>query len=80
MLTAGAFGFSSEPVGEEQGPVGPRAYRGGRPDRVTSTHACSSRPEAEGLAYRSGRSADWFKSKNLACAAVKREAEEDWEK
>ena len=34
MLTAGAFGFSSEPVGKEQGPVGPRAYRGGRPDRV----------------------------------------------
>jgi len=27
-----------------------------------------------------GRSADWFKSKNLACAAVKRGAEEDWEK
>ena len=46
---------------------------------IVFKHACSSRPEAEGL-YRSGRSADWFKSKNLACAAVKREAEEDWEK
>src|SRR5436190_15999712 len=34
MLNAGAFGFSSEPVGEEQSPMGPRAYRGGRPDRV----------------------------------------------
>jgi bifunctional non-homologous end joining protein LigD len=28
--------------------------------------------------YRSGRSPDWLKSKNPACAAVKREAEEDW--
>jgi bifunctional non-homologous end joining protein LigD len=30
--------------------------------------------------YRSGRSPDWLKSKNPACAAVKREAEEDWGK
>jgi bifunctional non-homologous end joining protein LigD len=28
--------------------------------------------------YRSGRSADWLKMKNPACAAVKREEEEDW--
>ena len=28
--------------------------------------------------YRSGRSPDWVKSKNPACAAVKRESEEDW--
>jgi len=28
--------------------------------------------------YRSGRSPDWLKSKNPACAAVKREEEEDW--
>jgi bifunctional non-homologous end joining protein LigD len=28
--------------------------------------------------YRSGRSPDWIKSKNPACAAVRREAEEDW--
>jgi ATP-dependent DNA ligase len=27
--------------------------------------------------YRSGRSADWLKMKNPACAAVKREAEEE---
>ena len=27
--------------------------------------------------YRSGRSSDWLKMKNPACAAVKREAEED---
>ena len=28
--------------------------------------------------YRSGRSLDWIKCKNLNCAAVRREAEEDW--
>jgi bifunctional non-homologous end joining protein LigD len=28
--------------------------------------------------YRSGRSPDWLKSKNPACAAVKRGEEEDW--
>jgi ATP-dependent DNA ligase len=28
--------------------------------------------------YRSGRSPDWIKSKNPACAVVTREAEEDW--
>jgi bifunctional non-homologous end joining protein LigD len=28
--------------------------------------------------YRSGRSPYWIKSKNPACAAVTREAEEDW--
>jgi ATP-dependent DNA ligase len=28
--------------------------------------------------YRSGPSKDWLKSKNPQCAAVKREAEEDW--
>jgi hypothetical protein len=31
-------------------------------------------------AYRSGRSPDWIKMKNPACAAVKRAAEEDWSK
>jgi bifunctional non-homologous end joining protein LigD len=30
--------------------------------------------------YRSGRSPDWLKSKNPACEAVRREAEEDWDK
>jgi bifunctional non-homologous end joining protein LigD len=30
--------------------------------------------------YRSGRSPDWLKSKNPACAALKREAEEEWGK
>src|SRR5262249_62206584 len=28
--------------------------------------------------YRSGRPPDWLKMKNPACAAVTREAEEDW--
>jgi ATP-dependent DNA ligase len=28
--------------------------------------------------YCSGRSPHWIKSENPACAAVKREAEEDW--
>jgi hypothetical protein len=28
--------------------------------------------------YRSGRSPDWLKSKNPACEAVRREAEENW--
>jgi bifunctional non-homologous end joining protein LigD len=28
--------------------------------------------------YRSGRSPDWLKMKNPACAAVRREEEEDW--
>jgi bifunctional non-homologous end joining protein LigD len=28
--------------------------------------------------YRSGRSPDWLKMKNPACAAVTREREEDW--
>jgi bifunctional non-homologous end joining protein LigD len=31
-----------------------------------------------GSPYRSGRSADWIKVKNLAAPAVKREAEEEW--
>ena len=34
----------------------------------------------KGSPYRSGRSPDWLKVKNPACAAVKREAEEDWGK
>jgi ATP-dependent DNA ligase len=31
-----------------------------------------------GSRYRSGRSKDWLKFKNLDAPAVKREAEEDW--
>jgi hypothetical protein len=38
-----------------------------------------SRSERES-AYRSGRSRDWLKMKNPACAAVTREVEEDWAK
>ena len=31
-----------------------------------------------GSHYRSGRSPDWLKFKNLSAPAVKHEAEEDW--
>ncbi len=48
-------------------------------------HACKMGLEGivsklKDSAYRSGRSPDWLKMKNPACAAVKREAEEDWGK
>jgi ATP-dependent DNA ligase len=36
--------------------------------------------EPKDSTYRSGRSPDWLKSKNPACEAVRREAEEDWGK
>jgi bifunctional non-homologous end joining protein LigD len=46
-------------------------------------HACKLGLEGivskrKGSLYRSGRCPDWLKSKNPACAAVKREEEEDW--
>ena len=46
-------------------------------------HACKLGLEGivskrKGSPYRSSRSRDWIKAKNPACAAVKREAEEDW--
>jgi ATP-dependent DNA ligase len=46
-------------------------------------HACKLGLEGivskrTGSAYRSGRSPDWLKMKNPVCAAVTREAEEDW--
>jgi bifunctional non-homologous end joining protein LigD len=50
---------------------------------VVFRHACKMGLEGIvskrlGSRYRSGRSSDWFKSKNPAAPAVKREAEEDW--
>jgi bifunctional non-homologous end joining protein LigD len=53
------------------------------PGDVVFRHACKMRLEGIiskrlGSRYRSGRSKDWLKFKNPACAAVKREAEEDW--
>jgi hypothetical protein len=36
------------------------------------------RVERKDSPYRSGRSPDWLKSKNSACEAVRRDAEEDW--
>ena len=46
-------------------------------------HACKLGLEGivskrKGSPYRSGRSPDWLKMKNPACAAVRREEEEDW--
>jgi bifunctional non-homologous end joining protein LigD len=52
---------------------------------IVFAHAC--RLGLEGIVskrkdscYRSGRSPDWLKSKNPASPAVKREAEEDWQR
>ena len=59
---------------------------GGEHDGATIfLHACKLGLEGivskrKDSAYRSGRSPDWLKMKNPACAAVKREAEEDWGK
>lgn len=46
-------------------------------------HACKLRLEGivskrRDSRYRSGRSADWIKSKNPGAPAVRRKAEEDW--
>jgi len=48
-------------------------------------HACKMGLEGivskrKDSAYRSGRSPDWLKMKNLDAPAVKREEEEDWKK
>jgi bifunctional non-homologous end joining protein LigD len=53
----------------------------GRPDVVR--HACKIGLEGivskrKDSPYRSARSPHWLKMKSPACAAVKREAEEDW--
>jgi bifunctional non-homologous end joining protein LigD len=50
---------------------------------IVFAHACKMGLEGivskrKDSAYRSGRSPDWLKMKNPACAAVTREAEEDW--
>ena len=52
---------------------------------IVFRHACKMGLEGIvskrlGSRYRSGRSPDWLKFKNPACAAVKREAEEGWER
>ena len=65
--------------------LGPTAFRFNDYDHGAAVfhHACKM--GLEGIVskrkhslYRSGRSSDWLKMKNPACAAVKREAEEDW--
>ena len=55
-----------------------------RPDWC-SRHACKMGLEGivskrKSSPYRSGRSPDWIKSKDPACEAVRREAEEDWDR
>jgi bifunctional non-homologous end joining protein LigD len=54
-----------------------------RKGEVVFRHACKMGLEGIvskrlGSPYRSGRSTDWLKMKNLAAPAVKREAEEEW--
>jgi ATP-dependent DNA ligase len=53
------------------------------PGDIVFRHVCAMGLEGIvskrlGSRYRSGRSADWIKSKNPDAPAVKREAEEDW--
>jgi bifunctional non-homologous end joining protein LigD len=55
------------------------------PGDVVFRHACKLGLEGivskrRGSSYCSGRSPDWLEMKNTACAAVKREAEEEWGK
>jgi len=50
---------------------------------IVFAHACKLGLEGivskrKDSSYRSGRSPHWIKSKNPACAAVRRETEEDW--
>src|SRR5215467_3216853 len=50
-------------------------------DRVCTrlqARARRHREQANGLRLSNDRSPDWLKMKNPACAAVKREEEEDW--
>ena len=55
------------------------------PGDIVFRHACKMGLEGIvskwlGSPCRSGRTRDWFKFKNPAAPAVKREAEEDWRK
>jgi hypothetical protein len=50
---------------------------------MPGAHACKMGLEGivskrKASIYRSGRSLDWLKMKKPACAAMKREPEEDW--
>jgi hypothetical protein len=52
-------------------------------DRIKAVKQIVDRPSTkpiEGSRYRCGRSPDWLKMTNPAAPAVKREAEEDWDK
>ena len=68
-----------------QGRPRPAAQRAPRDADGATVFAHACKMGLEGIVskrkdspYRSGRSPDWIKMKNPACAAVKREAEEDW--
>ena len=55
------------------------------PGDIVFRHACAMGLEGIvskrlGSRYRSGRTTDWLKFKNPEAPAVKREAEEDWDK
>ncbi len=65
----------ANPSSQPSGPLGRRTLKGG-------WHAClrASSLSARARPTVPGRSPDWLKSKNPACDAVKREAEEDWGK
>jgi hypothetical protein len=63
--------------------VKPRTGHIAEPGNIVFRHACKLGLEGivskrKDSPYRSDRSPDWLKMKNPACAAVKREAEEDW--
>ena len=54
-----------------------------QPGDVVFRHACKLGLEGivskgKNSVYRSGRSPDWLKMKNMAAPAVKREEEEEW--
>jgi bifunctional non-homologous end joining protein LigD len=56
-----------------------------QPGDLVFRHACKMGLEGIvskrlGSRYRSGRSPDWLKKKNPDAPAVRREAEEDWDK
>jgi bifunctional non-homologous end joining protein LigD len=72
MLAKAALGLRFNEHFEDDGPT-------------VFAHACKMGLEGivskrKDSTYRSRRSPDWLKMKNPACAAVKREAEEDWGK
>ena len=56
------------------------AYGRASAPAVTTVTTLRIVSERIGSRYRSGRSADWLKFKNPGAPAVRREAEEDWDR